>query len=51
MAVLASAEIRKSFETQGLDMAGGSPQAFAAFIRSEAAKFARIARAGNIQTE
>ena len=50
-AVLASAEIQKSFATQGLDMAGGTPQAFAAFIRGEAAKFARIAKAGNIAAE
>ena len=50
-AVLASAEIRKSFATQGLDMAGGTPQAFAAFIRDEATKFARIAKAGNIAAE
>jgi len=50
-AVLASAEIRKSFATQGLDMAGGTPQAFAALIRDEAAKFARIAKAGNIAAE
>ncbi len=50
-AVLASAEIQKSFGTQGLDMAGGTPQAFGAFIRDEAAKFARIARSGNISLE
>ncbi len=49
--VLASAEIQKSFATQGLDMAGGTPQAFGAFIRDEAAKFARIAKAGNIAAE
>ena len=50
-AVLASADIQKSFAAQGLDMAGGTPQAFAAFIRGEAAKFARIAKAGNIAAE
>ena len=50
-AVLASAELQKSFGTQGLDMAGGTPQAFAEFIRGEAAKFARIAKAGNISAE
>ena len=49
--VLANAEIRKSFATQGLDMAGGTPQAFAALIRDEAAKFARIAKAANIAAE
>jgi tripartite-type tricarboxylate transporter receptor subunit TctC len=50
-AVLASAELQKSFATQGLDMAGGTPQAFAEFIRAEAVKFARIAKAGNIHAE
>ena len=50
-AVLAGAEFQKSFDVQGLDMAGGSPQAFAEFVRAEAAKFARIARAGSISVE
>ena len=50
-AALASAEMQKSFATQGLDLAGGTPQAFGEFIRSEAAKFARIAKAGNIHAE
>jgi tripartite-type tricarboxylate transporter receptor subunit TctC len=50
-AVLAGPEIQKSFDVQGLDMAGGSPQAFAEFIRAEAARFARIARAGSISVE
>jgi len=51
VAVLASAESRRSFEVQGLDPAGGSPQAFGEFIRAEAAKFARIAKTGNIRAE
>ena len=50
-AVLGGAEIQKSFDVQGLDMAGGSPQAFAEFVRAEAAKFARIAKAGSISVE
>jgi tripartite-type tricarboxylate transporter receptor subunit TctC len=50
-AVVTGPDLQKSFAAQGLDPAGGSPQAFAAFIRSEAAKFARIAKAGNIQPE
>jgi hypothetical protein len=32
-------------------MAKSSPAAFAAFIREEAAKYSRIARASNIQQE
>ncbi|MCC6212319.1 MAG: tripartite tricarboxylate transporter substrate binding protein, partial [Burkholderiales bacterium] len=36
---------------QGLDPAGGGAQAFGEFIRAESAKFARIAKAGNIRVE
>lgn len=50
-AVLASAEVQKGFAAQGLDMAKSSPGAFAAFIRDEAGKYARIARASNIQQD
>jgi tripartite-type tricarboxylate transporter receptor subunit TctC len=50
-AVLKSPEIKKGFEGQGLDIAQSSPGAFAEFIGTEAAKYARIARAGNIQSE
>ena len=50
-AVLGTAEMQKSFAIQGLDMAGGTPQAFGEFIRGESAKFARIAKAGNIAAE
>ena len=50
-AALASPEQKKSFDAQGLDPAGGTPQAFATFIRGEALKFARIAKAGNINAE
>jgi tripartite-type tricarboxylate transporter receptor subunit TctC len=49
--VLALPEVQKGFAAQGLDMAQSSPGAFAAFIREEAAKYARIARASNIQLE
>ena len=51
VAVLGSAEIQKSFAAQGLDMAGGTPQAFGELIRAEALKFARIAKAANIHAE
>ena len=51
MALLGVAEIQKSFATQGLDMAGSTPHAFGDFIRAEAVKFARIAKAGNISLE
>jgi tripartite-type tricarboxylate transporter receptor subunit TctC len=42
-AALGAPEVRKGFEAQGLDIAE--------FIRGEAAKYSRIARAGNIQQE
>ena len=50
-AALASAEVQRSFTVQGLDRAGGTSLEFAAYIRAEAAKFARIAKAGNISVE
>lgn len=50
-AALSALEMQKSFAAQGLDPAGGSPQAFGEFIRAESAKFARIAKAGNIRAE
>jgi tripartite-type tricarboxylate transporter receptor subunit TctC len=50
-AVLAAADIRNGFSVQGLDVPQSSPAAFAAFIKEEAAKYARIARASNIQLE
>jgi len=50
-ALLENPQMQKDFAAQGLDIAGGSPQAFADFIRAETAKFARIAKAGNIAAE
>ena len=50
-AALAAPEVKKGFEVQGLDVAQSSPAAFADFIRQEAAKYARIARAGSIQQD
>ena len=49
--VLSSPEVRKGFGAQELEIANSSPAAFADFIREEAAKYVRIARAANIQTE
>jgi tripartite-type tricarboxylate transporter receptor subunit TctC len=50
-AVTAIPEVRNGFTVQGLDVTQSSPAAFAAFIREEAAKYARIARAGRISLE
>jgi tripartite-type tricarboxylate transporter receptor subunit TctC len=51
VAAMSAPEVRKGFEAQGLDIALSSPAAFAGFIREEAAKYARIARAGNIRQD
>jgi tripartite-type tricarboxylate transporter receptor subunit TctC len=50
-AVMASPALGAGFGAQGLDMVRDSPAQFAAFIRDEAEKYARIARAANIQQE
>jgi tripartite-type tricarboxylate transporter receptor subunit TctC len=44
-------EVKAGFANQGLDMAQSSPAAFADFIRDEAAKYARIAKAAGIQQD
>ena len=49
--VMALPAVANGFTAQGLEMSKSSPQAFAAFIRDESAKYARIARAANIQAE
>jgi tripartite-type tricarboxylate transporter receptor subunit TctC len=50
-AVLTAPGVKSGFAAQGLDAAQSSPAAFGAFIREETAKYARIARAGNIQQD
>ena len=50
-AVMAIPEVRNAFTVQGLEIAPSSPAAFGAFIREEADKYARIARAGRISLE
>ena len=50
-AVLTAPGVKSGFAAQGLDAAQSSPAAFGTFIREETAKYARIARAGNIQQD
>jgi tripartite-type tricarboxylate transporter receptor subunit TctC len=50
-AVMASPALANGFSAQGLDRVRDTPAQFAAFIREEAAKYARIAKAANIQQE
>jgi len=49
--VLGRADVQSTLGAQGLELAPGSPEQFAAHIKSEIAKFTRIARAANIKAE
>ena len=48
---LARDDVRNTLGAQGLDVAPGTPEQFAAHIKSEIAKFTRVARAANIKAE
>ncbi|HZQ74704.1 MAG TPA: tripartite tricarboxylate transporter substrate binding protein [Burkholderiales bacterium] len=48
---LADAGVQKTLGAQGLDFNPGSPEQFAAHIKSEIAKFTKIAKAANIKAE
>jgi tripartite-type tricarboxylate transporter receptor subunit TctC len=50
-AVLADAKVRESLARQGLKPAGGTPEEFAAFIRSQNAKFARAVKASGTKID
>ena len=50
-AAIADAEVRKKAEALGLQLRGGSAVEFAAFIDSEARKWAQVIRASNITGE
>jgi tripartite-type tricarboxylate transporter receptor subunit TctC len=50
-AALADPEIRKKAEAAGLELRGGTAQAFADFIASETRKWAQIIKAANITAE
>jgi tripartite-type tricarboxylate transporter receptor subunit TctC len=49
--VLARADVRATLGAQGLEVASSSPEQFGAHIRSEIAKFSRIAKAAGIKAE
>jgi tripartite-type tricarboxylate transporter receptor subunit TctC len=49
--VLGRADVRSTLGAQGLELVPGSPEQFAAHIKSEIAKFTRIARAAGIKAE
>ena len=50
-AILAIPEQRASIIDNGGEVAGGSPEAFRDFIRSESAKWAQVVQAAKIQPE
>jgi tripartite-type tricarboxylate transporter receptor subunit TctC len=50
-AVLADAKVRESLARQGLKPAGGTPEEFAAFVRSQNAKFARAVKASGTKID
>jgi len=49
--VLGRADVKATFAAQGLEVAPGSPEALAAHIKSEIARFTKIARAAGIKAE
>ena len=46
--ILKSAELRERFINDGLEPMGGSPEAFARFIRAEINKYAKVIKAANV---
>jgi tripartite-type tricarboxylate transporter receptor subunit TctC len=49
--VLAQPEIRRQFAAQGIDVIGGTPEQFAAYIRAEIAKWARVIKESGARAE
>jgi tripartite-type tricarboxylate transporter receptor subunit TctC len=49
--VLAREDVKSTLGAQGLEVRASSPEEFAAFIKSEMVRFARIAKAANIRAE
>lgn len=51
LAALATPAMIESFSGQGLEPAGGTPEEFGAFIKSEMVKYAKVVKAANIRAE
>jgi tripartite-type tricarboxylate transporter receptor subunit TctC len=51
LAALAQPEVRERFAVQGLDAAPSTPVEFAAFLRAEIEKWARVAKQANIKAD
>jgi tripartite-type tricarboxylate transporter receptor subunit TctC len=50
-AILALPDIRESFAKQGAEPAGGTPQAFDAFMRQESARWREVVRQAGLKPE
>jgi tripartite-type tricarboxylate transporter receptor subunit TctC len=50
-AVLLLPEVKDKLAEQGIEIAGGSPEALAAVVKSEIAKWAKVIKDGNIKPE
>ncbi len=48
---LVAPDIKERFTASGLEAVGGTPDAFAAFMRAETAKWAKVIKAANIKVE
>ena len=51
LAALATPALNESFNSQGLEAAGGSSSEFAAFIKTEIVKYAKVVKAANIRAD
>jgi tripartite-type tricarboxylate transporter receptor subunit TctC len=49
--VLGRADVKATLAAQGLEVAPGSPEQFAAYIKSEIARFTKIGKAAGIKAE
>ena len=49
--ILAMPDVRATLQNQGLDPAGGTPEQFGAYIRSERAKWAKVVRESGAKAE
>ncbi|MEP6791101.1 MAG: tripartite tricarboxylate transporter substrate binding protein [Ramlibacter sp.] len=49
--ILAAPEVRRAFETQGMDPATSTPQEFARLVEQDAARWARLIKAQNITAD
>ena len=51
MKALAQPDVRDKLLGQGLDPVGGTPEQFAAYIKSEIAKWAKVVRASGAKAD